>query len=218
MKYSVILTGNGEYKKTLFKSSSRESVFLRFQELKTKNKTLFPKKFVTCGKVKEIKYQICVTKMGEEGDTFRYLRDDYGKTYVERPINGWTVLDSANYSIEETFWVYGYSNRKNRPTISEIVKKLMIGAHKKNTAKQVIIVRNKLIIYDENQFDFIICKCLEDAQRLHHTLAKICKKQKIKSLIFMGTATQATIIKMYGLMQDKTGWSIRKIRRTSTRG
>jgi hypothetical protein len=63
----------------------------------------------------------------------------------------------------------------------------------------------------------IICKCVEDAQRLHHTLAKIAKKQKIKSLLFMGTASQATIGRMYDLIKEKTGWPIKKIRRTSTR-
>lgn len=216
MKYSVILTGNGEYKKTLYKCSTRETAFLRYQEFKMNNKVLFPKKFVITGKLKPMKYQICVTKFGEEGDTFRSVRDDYGKTYIEKPINGWTILDSTDFNIEEQFLLYGQSSI--RPTISEIVKKLMVGAHKKNTAKQVLVVYNKLIIYDENQFDMVICKCTQDAQRLHHTLAKICKKQKIKSLIFMGTATQATITRMYKIIMEKTGWPLRKVRRTSTRG
>jgi hypothetical protein len=63
----------------------------------------------------------------------------------------------------------------------------------------------------------VICKNLEDAQRLHHMLAKICKKQKIKSLMFMGTATPATISRMYDLIHEETGWPYIKIRRTSTR-
>lgn len=217
MRYSVILTGNGKYKKTLYKCQTRETVFLHYQDLKLTNKILFPKKFVSGKSIKPIKYEICVTKVGEEGDTFRHLRDDYGKTYIEKPINGWTILDSSDYFIEETFWVFGKPHRSNRPTISEVVKKLMIGAHKRNTVKQVIVVHNKLLIYDENQFDMIICKCLEDAQRLHHTLGKICKKQKIKSLMFMGTASPATVSLMYKLISEKTAWSMRKIRRTSTK-
>jgi len=63
----------------------------------------------------------------------------------------------------------------------------------------------------------ILCKCTDDAQRLHHVLAKIAKKQKIKSLLFMGTASQATTSRMYELIKEKTNWSITKIRRTSTR-
>ena len=63
----------------------------------------------------------------------------------------------------------------------------------------------------------ILCKNLEDAQRLHHTLAKIVKKQKINSLMFMGTATPATIGRMYDVIHEETGWPYTKIRRTSTR-
>jgi hypothetical protein len=63
----------------------------------------------------------------------------------------------------------------------------------------------------------VICKNLEDAQRLHHTLAKIAKKQKIKSLLFMGTATPANVGRMYDIIHEETEWPYTKIRRTSTR-
>jgi hypothetical protein len=57
----------------------------------------------------------------------------------------------------------------------------MIGVGKK-MVKEIIVVYNKLIIYNENQFDMVICKNLEDAQ-LHHTLSKICKT-KLKPFIY----------------------------------
>ena len=83
--------------------------------------------------------------------------------------------------------------------------------------KQVIVVYNKLIIYNEDQFDMVICKNLEEAQRLHHTLAKMARKQKIKSLMFMGTASKVMISNMYDLIHEKTKWPYTKIRRRSTR-
>jgi hypothetical protein len=58
---------------------------------------------------------------------------------------------------------------------------------------------------------------MEDAQRLHHTLAKIAKKQKIKSLLFMGTASDVMISRMYDEIHLETGWPYKKIRRTTTR-
>jgi ABC-type Zn uptake system ZnuABC Zn-binding protein ZnuA len=58
---------------------------------------------------------------------------------------------------------------------------------------------------------------MEDAQRLHHTLAKIAKKQKIKSLLFMGTASQSMVSRMYDIIVEETGWDILKVRRTTTR-
>lgn len=217
MEYRVVLTCNGEYKKTLHRCKTRETAFLNFHRIKDENNVLFSKKFINTKGIKPVSCQICVTKPTEESDSFRTLRDEYGKLYTEKPLGDWTILHSDEYELEETFWVYGMNPKKERPTISEIVKRLVQGAHAKNMVKQVIVVYNKLIIYNENQFDMVICKNIEDAQRLHHILAKIARKQKIKSLMFMGTASQATISKMYDLIVSKTGWKIIKVRRTSTR-
>jgi hypothetical protein len=60
----------------------------------------------------------------------------------------------------------------------------MIGVHGKKMVKEIIVVYNKLIIYNENQFD-MVCKNLEDAQRLHHTLSKICKNKKLKPYLWV---------------------------------
>lgn len=218
MIYRVILLSNGVYKKTLHRCKTRETAFINYHTLREENNVLYPKKFINSHGIKPVKYQICVTKPTEEGDTFRILRDDYGKLYTEQPLGDWTILASDEYQVEETFHIYGYESKNGeRPTIKEVIKRLMINAHSKKATKQIIVVYNKLIIYNEEQFDMIICKNLEDAQRLHHTLAKIAKKQKIKSLLFMGTASAATISRMYDLIHDKTGWSYIKIRRTSTR-
>jgi hypothetical protein len=93
----------------------------------------------------------------------------------------------------------------------------MINVYAKNSVKQIIVVNNKLIIYTENQFDMVICKNKNEAQRLHHTLARIANKQKIKNLLFMGTAGPATTTLLYKMIADKTGWNNLKIKRTSTR-
>lgn len=217
MEFRVVLLCNGEYKKTLHRSRTRETAFINFHKIKDDNKILFPKKFVNTKNIKPVKYQICVTKTFEDGDTFRVVRDDFGKLYTEAPLGDWVILHSDSYDIEETFWIYGMDSKKERPTIKEIVKRLVQGAYGKKMVKQIIVVYNKLIIYNEDQFDMIICKNIGDAQRLHHTLAKIAKKQKIKSLMFMGTASQVMISKMYDLIHEKTKWNYIKIRRTSTR-
>jgi hypothetical protein len=217
MDYRVVLTANGEYKKTLYKCKTRNTAFIKFHKLKENNKVLFPKRFINTSKVKPVKYEICITKPTEEDDTFRLLRDDYGKTYIEKPLGDWTIIHSDTYEVEETFWIYGFDSKAERPNISEIVKRLVQGAYAKKMVKQIIVVYNKLIIYNEDQFDMVVCKNLEDAQRLHHTLAKIAKKQKIKSLLFMGTASKAMVGRLYDLIHDETGWPYRKIRRTSTR-
>ncbi len=215
MTYRVVLLVNGQYKKTLHKCKTRETAFINFYKIKEANIVTYPKQWLNSSRIKPVNYEICVIKPTEPNDTFRTLRNSLGQLYTEKPLGDWTILHSLPYDIEETFTIFGYVG--DRPDISVIVKKLVVGAHSKKMVKQVIIVHNKLIIYNENQFDMVICKCLEDAQRLHHTLAKVAAKQKIKSIMFMGTATKATIGRMYDLIHQKTGWPYTKIRRTSTR-
>lgn len=217
MLYRVILVRNGEYVSTLHRCKTKETAFINFHKIKENNKIIYPKKFINTNGIKPVKYEIYVTKVTEEGDTFRMLKDGYGKTYQEKPIGDWTILHSDDYDVEETFWIHGLDSKINRPTIKEVVNRLVVGAWSKKMVKQIIVVHNKLIIYNDETFEMIICKCLEDAQRLHHTLAKIAKKQKIKSLMFVGTATPASVSRMYQLIHEKTGWPLTKIRRTTTR-
>lgn len=219
MAYRIILTNNGEYKKTLHKSQREETAFINYKILKKINENIiFPRKFINYNGIKPIKYEILIVKDIEPNDKNRFVRDEKGKLYEEQPINGiWTILESSEYLIEETFWVFGYDPKKNRLRIHDISKKLMSGAYKAKMVKQIIVVHNKLIIHNEDEFEMIICKNKLDAQRLHHTLQKACKKNKIKSLLFLGTATPATISRMYELIVSKTGWPIQKVRRTSTR-
>jgi hypothetical protein len=218
MVYRVVLLSNGEYKKTLHRCKMLETAYNNFYRLKEENnKVLFPKRFINTNAIKPVTFQICITKPTEEGDKFRILRDEYGKLYTEAPLGDWTILHSDSYEIEENFWIYGFDSKKDRPTVREVVKRLLVNAHSKKTVKQIIVVHNKLIIYNEDQFDMVVCKNIKDAQRLHHTLSKIAKKQKIKSLMFMGTAQPAYIGRMYDLIHDETGWSYEKIRRTTTR-
>ena len=65
------------------------------------NNILYPKRFLITNVIKKVKYQICVTKPTEETDTFRILRDDYGKLYTEKPLGDWTILTSEDYDVED---------------------------------------------------------------------------------------------------------------------
>lgn len=219
MVYRVILAMNGVYKKTLHRCNTRETAFINFHKIKEANKVVYPRRYINTDGIVPAKYEIYVTKPTEPNDKFRMLRDEFGKTYKEAPIGDWTILHSEPYEIEETFWMWGYNPKvtSTRPTIHEIVKRLMKGAHSKKMVKQVIVVCNKLIIYNEDQFDMVICKNQVEAQRLHHTLAKIIKKQKIKSLLFMGTAGKVMRSRMYDIIHEETGWPYSKIWRTTTR-
>lgn len=217
--YRVILTKNGKYKQTLHRCKTMETSFINYNRIIDENKTvLFPREYINYNGIKPVEYRIYIVKDTEEGDEFRILRDKMGRTYEEQPLFGiWTVLADHQYQIEETFWMFGRDPKHDRVTIHDIVKPMMEGAYKQKMTKQIIVVHNKLVLHNEEQFEMIICKNKLDAQRLHHTLHKACKKNKIKSVIFMGTASPATVSRMYELIQEKTGWPIEKVRRTSTR-
>jgi len=216
--YRVILLKNGKYSMTMHRCKTRETSFINYRKIIDANVgVIFPRRYVNYKGIKKITYKVAIIKDTEEGDEFRVLRDKMGRTYTEKPLGNWTILDDHPYEFEETFWMFGKDPVKDRVKINDILKVMMVGAYKKNMTKQLIVVHNKLILYNEDQFEMVICKCKEDAQRLHHMIHNACKKNKIKSIIFMGTASEATVSYMYEIIQTHTGWPMTKIRRTSTR-
>lgn len=218
MRYRTILVKNGEYKKTIHKCQTRKTAFINFNRICEENNVLFERKFLNYNGLKPVKYKIYVVKDNEEGDELRTVRNRLGKFVTEKPIFGiWTILNDADYEIEETFWVHGYDSRNDRKTITDIIGLLMLNIHDRKKTKQIIVVHNKLLIYNEDQFDMVITKCKKDAQRLHHALSKAATDNKIKGLYFMGTARKKLISDYYDIIHEETGWPYTKIWRTTTR-
>lgn len=218
MAYRIILTKNGEYKKTLHKSKKEVTSFLNFNKIKMENNVLFKKEYINYNGIIPVEYKIYVVKDYEESDEPRLVRNKVGKLIYEKPLYGiWTILHDSTYDVEETFWVYGYDKRNDRKTIFDIIKLLMVGMGDPQKTKQVVVVNNKLLIHVEDQFEMVICKCKRDAQRLHHALAKAAKDNKIKNLFFMGTANKKMSGDYYEIIHKHTGWGYTKIWRTTTR-
>lgn len=213
--FRIVLLKNGEYQKTIARFSSRNGAFIRFHKMKKENnRVLFPKRFLNSHQIKPVNYELAITKPTEPTDKQRVLRDELGRTYLEPFLGDWTIVHSAPYKIEETFQIYGITERHD---LTGIMKRISKGAHKKDMVRLVIVVVNKLVIYNEDFFELVICKCMEDAQRLHHTLHKACKRAKIGSFMFMGTANEWSRTRVYDVITRYTGWSYRKIIRGSTR-
>lgn len=217
MLYRVILLKDGKYKKTLWRCQTRPTAFINFNRIKSENNILFPKKYINHKGIKPVKYQLAVTKITEPGDEFRIIRNKLGKLVEEAPLGDWTILADCEYNLEETFWVYGYNSLNDRKSIRDIMGLLMRGMDDNRLTKQIIVVKNKLLIYHEEQFDMVICKCEVDAQRLNHALAKASIESKFKSLYFMGTAKNKMLGDYYDIIHEHTGWAYSKIWRTTTR-
>lgn len=219
MEYRVILTQNNEFKKQIHKSNNKLSAFTSFRASVAESEdVMYEKKHVNNNGIVPVKYMLYIVKAHEEKDTKRFVQNPLGK-WVEEDLlfDKWTIMDSIEYRIEENLWIYGYDPRKERKTIRDVVKVLMKGMGKHRTTKEVIVCHNKLIIYNEEEFDMVVCKCIEDAQRLHHLLYRTAVASKIKGLLFMGTANPVTISLLYEIIHEETGWPLTKIRRTTTR-
>lgn len=218
MLYRIILTGNGQYKKTLHKCKKHNTSFLNFNKIKEENVVLFKREYINNNGIIPINYKIYVVKDFEESDEPRLIRNNLGKLVKEKPLFGiWTILHDSEYLIEETFWVYGYNPQTDRKTIYDIIQLLINDMDNPDKTKQIVIVNNKLIFHNENYFNLIICKCKRDAQRLHHTLAKTVKEVNLKNLYFMGTANKKMRGDYYEMIHKVTGWDYTKIWRTTTR-
>ena len=218
-KYRTILTGNGEYRYTLHRCRTEATAYRRFNQFKAENaEVIFPKRYVNDGTIKPIKYELYLVKDIEPDDWHRTIRDEVGRLVIEKPIfDLWTVVTSADYEIEEEFWIYGHPSKKDRKTIKDVVRVVMDDAKDAKRSRQVIVVHNKLVIHNEERFDMVICKNKRDCQRLHHLLNDSAEKFKLKGLVFMGTCSDANIPMLYEIIFDNTDWTYQKIRRTTTR-
>ena len=148
MKYRVILTRNGKYKKTIHKCMTEKTSFINFNRIKAENNVLFKKKFINYNGIIPVEYRIYLVKDFEKSDKPRLIRNKLGKLVYEKPIFGiWSILHDSSYEVEETFWVYGYDKRNDRKTIVDIIKLLMVGMNDPKKTKQVVVVNNKLLIH-----------------------------------------------------------------------
>jgi hypothetical protein len=148
------------------------------------------------------------------------VRNDLGQLVEETTTSAkWIIIDKHPYYMEETFWVWGFNHRSDRFDAKRIVQEILLkNIRKKHMVKQVVIVYNKLIIQsDSDDFNLIICKCQNDAVRLHNALKQAVSKSRIKNIIFFGLAKPKQISDMYEIIMEHTGWDRMQVRRLSTR-
>jgi hypothetical protein len=210
--FRVVLTVNGKYRKTIGKYNKRDNAFKKYNSLIIKsNNILFPKKFINSfNKVEKVTYKLYIVSEPSDKVRQRTIKDKYGRLILEPYLGEWVVLNSSIYNIEEDFWVFKYDKVKDRLTIKEIL--LIINYDKTN--KEFIVIDNKLLIHNTDFFEMIICKNINDAQRLHHTIHKLLNN--ISNHIFMGTCADKYKPKYYDLIHKKTKWSYKKIKRPTT--
>lgn len=207
IEYRIILTLDEKQKKILFKSKDRDTSLKEYNRLMVENNKniVIPKVFNNNKGINKCKHELLLLK-------------EIGPDAIVLPIkrfNNYKIILKDEFLIEETFMVYGYNSRTERKTIHEIVK--ILTEQNTNSFRDVIVVHNKIVIYNDDFFDMIICKCELDARRLNSVLFELFNKNKKHKFIFLGLAKLENMTFLYDLIQEETQWSRGRIRRTTTR-
>ena len=177
-------------------------------------------------KLMSSKYEILLMKTKTDDDPDSPLhRNEFGKLVPHTcNSNKMIIYKKEEYLFEETFWIYGLNPKSQRRDYFYILNDLIVDELTKNgqlkikyPIKTLIVYRNKLLIENDDDFEIVICKCEEDSARLYTELQNDIKKQKIKSVAFLGFAKDNLEKRIEEKLLEKTGWTLNKIRRKNTR-
>jgi hypothetical protein len=215
MRYRIIITQNGKKKKILYEGNSEDIGKQNYFKIRDNNKVLFPKKSNAYKKIKSVTYEILFLKEKEERDTDYFERDDLGRVIpISIKSDRWTIVHKDEYFYEEKFTVFGFNYRMET---KEIIKKILLKKSKDDNIKMINYVTNKVLIHQNGDFDIITCKNSSDAKRLYLTIKEFCDHNKINNVVFTGLVGYKSRVKLYKRISEKTGWSMNKTYRTSTR-
>ena len=215
MRYKIIITKDGKKKKLLYEGSNEKIAKEKYYSVKDNNNVLFPKKNNAYKKVKPVNYEIMFLKEKEDSDSPFYVRDELGRNKpVDIKSDKWSLIHKDDFLYEEKFTVYGYDERLET---KDIIKKIILRRNKKDKIKQINYVINKVLIYQNGDFDVVVCKNSSDARRLYQTLREFCETNKVINIMFTGLVGKRNRTNLYKRIVEKTGWTMNKTYRSSTR-
>lgn len=214
--YAIILTSNGYLIKHVYVSVKEESVRNEYRQIIEDNKAeiVFEKIFFSKKSLVKLDKKLYLVRNKRKDDKPRLVQDNLGKVYDETYLyNRWYILESYDYKYEETFWVSGFNKYNDRKNIMEIIG-MVSDESTENASKMCMVIDNKVIFYNEKYFLTVICKNIEDGDRLYNKLKKLLKKNK--SIIFFGKCGKANRRNVYMMIQKNTGLPYQKLMKTQT--
>lgn len=227
--YRIIITSQNKIMVCVFKTLYKKSAVSAFNKIIIENKksVKFKVKYSSRDhKLMSSKYEILLMKTKTDDDPDSPLhRNEFGKLVPHTcNSNKMIIYKKEEYLFEETFWIYGLNPKSQRRDYFYILNDLIVDELTKNgqlkikyPIKTLIVYRNKLLIENDDDFEIVICKCEEDSVRLYTELQNDIKKQKIKSVAFLGFAKNNLEKRIEEKLLEKTGWTLSKIRRKNTR-
>jgi len=212
--YYIFLENNGKRVNSFGKVRLHKTIRPKYDKLVSENKVYFPKRFTSDKYIEAADYKLVLVRDKLPGDENIKKYDDYGNIIPMRENYPYTVLDSNDYDVEETFYIYGLKKRFNFIQILATIFMNNINTH--SLLKEVFIAHNKIVIIDNlDNFNMIICKNEEDSIRLYQQL-KATTIHLTKSILYLGNNT-ISISDIYQIIKDYTTWPMERIRRLTTR-
>lgn len=210
-----MLKNNNKRVTTYKKSTLHKSIKSEYNKLLTENKSSvhFPKQFTSDVNIESAKYELVLVRDKLPGDEDIPQYDDYGILINKINDFPFTILENNTFFIEETFYIYGITQRFN---FLQILSVLLLKGIDNKILKDIFVAHNKIgILGSDNSFHMIICKNEKDSIRLYKQL-KEATIHLTKSILFLGN-NSLTISEMYQIIKENTDWTIQKIRRLTTR-
>ena len=223
--YIIVKTNEYRQSKYVGRFHTIQDAYAKKEELLAQNETvIFPRQtvinFRNHSKSYSARTEYLILKKNEDGVGPNKLRNDYG-TLVDHVVSSdkWIICDKFPCLEEETFWVYGFDNKTDRKTADWIYNNLAINKVEENGDIVIVyLYNNKLIFkYDDENFEFVICKNISDAIRLYNFIEE--KSKKVKQICMTGATNgrQKRGRETIRMIMQKTGWCLDKVCRRSTR-
>jgi hypothetical protein len=216
MLYKIIITKDGKHKKLIYEGRDKKHAKKKYFSIKDNNKVLTPKRTNAYKKTKPVIYELLLLKEKEENDPKFYSKDELGRNIeVNVKSDKWVILHKDEYFYEEKFTVFGYDKRLET---KEIIKLILLRRHKGILLKQVNYVVNKVLIHQDGGFDIIVCKTKSDAKKLYKILQEFYESNnRIKNILFTGLVSKRNRTELYKKIVEKTGWTLNRVYRSSSR-
>ena len=218
--FMIMLCRNGNRYSTIGRYRTSEEAYRAFDRQKEiSDNVVFPRALKIYNNMEDSIDECVMIQKTNSGPTL--LRNEYGKLVKhETDLEGWEIVDKFRNNVEETFWVWGYDNRKDRKTFMWIYDEILIGeGFDPYEFRRVFTYKNKLFVrMDDGTLNMIICKSSFDSVRMYNEFQRIAKKNKVKELIFIGDRSEKSqeTEKLENEIIEMTGWTIKKIRMDST--
>lgn len=208
--YYILITNFGKQVKMVKHLKTRGSIISLYDKMLTENnKVKFPVKYVNLKEITESDYELMLVRNYDDE------MDVQPSRIMNAPMKDlkYRIIRREPYMIEERFKMYGYDSMDERKTIDEIVDILK---SKETYNRELGILQNKVLIFNEEEFDMIMTKCRDDGLRLGRQLYN--ELDNYKDFFYKGEYKGWEKIEILDIIEDFTGWDRRKIKRNKQNG